>query len=178
MIALAIACRPKLLIADEPTTALDVTVQAQILTLLKSLQAEYGMTLLLISHDLSVIAEMADHVVVMYAGEVVERGDVVATLTAPQHPYTEALLSAQPEASRKGDPLVAIPGMVPNPDSMPDGCHFAPRCSHATEQCITVHPLLDRVFRGSSDAASRCLYHAELRLRGVTTQLGEAPVSV
>jgi peptide/nickel transport system ATP-binding protein len=114
----------------------------------------------------------------MYAGEVVERGDVVATLMAPQHPYTEALLAAQPEASRKGDPLVAIPGMVPNPDSMPAGCHFAPRCSHATEKCTAVHPLLDHVFRGSPDAASRCLYHAELRLRGVTTQLAEAPVNV
>jgi peptide/nickel transport system ATP-binding protein len=178
MIALAIACRPKLLIADEPTTALDVTVQAQILTLLKSLQDEYGMTLLLISHDLSVIAEMADDVVVMYAGEVVERGDVVATLTAPQHPYTEALLAAQPEASRKGDPLVAIPGMVPNPDSMPVGCHFSPRCSHATDLCATVHPQLDKVFRGSPEAASRCLYHAELELRGVTIHHPDAAISV
>ncbi|HUP73013.1 MAG TPA: ABC transporter ATP-binding protein [Acidimicrobiales bacterium] len=178
MIALAIACRPKLLIADEPTTALDVTVQAQILTLLESLQDEYGMTMLLISHDLSVIAEMADHVVVMYAGEVVERGDVVGTLTAPQHPYTEALLAAQPEASRKGDPLIAIPGMVPNPDSMPAGCHFAPRCGYATELCTAEHPPLDRVFSGSPNAASRCLYHTELRLHGVTTQRTDAEVKV
>ena len=124
MIALAISCEPSLLIADEPTTALDVTVQAQILTLLRSLQEEKGMSRLLISHDLGVIAEMADRMVVMYAGEVVERGDMVETLTRPTHPYTEALLRAQPSQNRKGDPLVTIPGMVPNADAMPSGCRF------------------------------------------------------
>ena len=164
MIALAISCDPSLLIADEPTTALDVTVQAQILSLLKSLQEDNGMSLLLISHDLGVIAEMADDMVVMYAGEIVERGSVVPTLTKPKHPYTEALLRAQPSQNRKGDPLVAIPGMVPNADAMPPGCRFAPRCRHVVDRCKSEHPELDPVL---SEPASRCLRTVELALAGV-----------
>ena len=174
MIALAISCEPSLLIADEPTTALDVTVQAQILSLLRSLQDEKGMSLLLISHDLGVIAEMADRMVVMYAGEIVERGDVVETLTQPKHPYTEALLRAQPSQNRKGDPLVAIPGMVPNADAMPAGCRFSPRCRHVIDRCSLEHPTLDQVL---SEPAARCLLAAELELAGVATpvQLDEGP---
>jgi oligopeptide/dipeptide ABC transporter ATP-binding protein len=174
MIALAISCEPSLLIADEPTTALDVTVQAQILSLLRSLQEEKGMSLLLISHDLGVIAEMADRMVVMYAGEIVERGDVVETLTKPKHPYTEALLRAQPSQNRKGDPLVAIPGMVPNADAMPSGCRFSPRCRHVIDRCALEHPTLDEVL---SEPAARCLRAAELDLAGVATpvQLNEEP---
>jgi peptide/nickel transport system ATP-binding protein len=159
MIATAIACQPKLLIADEPTTALDVTVQAQILALLRSLQDELDMSLLIISHDLSVIAEMADDVAVFYAGQVVERGDVVTTLTAPQHPYTEALLAAQPGATTKGQVLVSIPGIVPNADAMPAGCRFHPRCRYATDVCAAREPALE--------AGVRCLRHAELTLTGV-----------
>jgi peptide/nickel transport system ATP-binding protein len=159
MIATAIACEPKLLIADEPTTALDVTVQAQILALLRSLQGELDMSLLIISHDLSVIAEMADDVAVFYAGQVVERGDVVTTLTAPQHPYTEALLAAQPGTTTKGQVLVSIPGIVPNADAMPAGCRFHPRCRYATDACAATDPVLED--------GVRCLRRAELTLTGV-----------
>ena len=174
MIAMAISCQPKLLIADEPTTALDVTVQAQILSLLRSLQREHGMTLLLISHDLAVIAEMADRVAVLYAGQVAERGEVVSTLTAPQHPYTEALLRAKPEAS-PGEPLVAIPGIVPSPDDMPAGCHFEPRCRHATERCAVEAPALLELGSGS---AARCLLHGELDLRGIAPAPAGTPVTI
>jgi peptide/nickel transport system ATP-binding protein len=165
MIATAISCQPKLLIADEPTTALDVTVQAQILALLRSLQDELDMSLLIISHDLSVIAEMADDVAVFYAGQVVERGDVVTTLTAPQHPYTEALLAAQPETTTKGQVLVSIPGVVPNPDAMPSGCRFHPRCRYATDLCAATEPALI--------GGVRCVRHGELILAGV----GAAPIA-
>jgi peptide/nickel transport system ATP-binding protein len=169
MIATAIACEPKLLIADEPTTALDVTVQAQILALLRSLQDELDMSLLIISHDLSVIAEMADDVAVFYAGQVVEQGDVVTTLTAPQHPYTEALLAAQPETTTRGQVLVSIPGIVPNADAMPAGCRFHPRCRYATDACAAAEPVLE--------SGVRCLRHAELTLAGVGTR-AEVPAAV
>jgi peptide/nickel transport system ATP-binding protein len=159
MIAMAISCRPRLLIADEPTTALDVTVQAQILTLLRSLQEEYGMAMLLISHDLSVVAEMADDMVVMYAGQVVERGPVVDTFERPTHPYTEALLGAQPAASARGQALIAIPGTVPAAADLPSGCRFHPRCPHAVDACRTEAPTLVD--------GSRCLRRAELTLDGV-----------
>jgi peptide/nickel transport system ATP-binding protein len=159
MIAMAISCRPRLLIADEPTTALDVTVQAQILTLLRSLQDEYGMAMLLISHDLSVVAEMADDMVVMYAGQVVERGPVVDRFERPTHPYTEALLGAQPAASARGQALVTIPGTVPGAVDLPSGCRFHPRCPHAVDACRTEAPSLV--------GGSRCLRRGELTLEGV-----------
>jgi peptide/nickel transport system ATP-binding protein len=147
MIAMAISCRPRLLIADEPTTALDVTVQAQILTLLRSLQEEYGMAMLLISHDLSVVAEMADDMVVMYAGQVVERGPVVDTFERPTHPYTEALLGALPnleDAGGKDARLRAIPGRPPDLLDPPQACRFAPRCPYADlgDACSKVPPHL------------------------------------
>ncbi len=166
MIAMAISLGPKLLIADEPTTALDVTVQAQILSLLRSLQDETGMSLLIISHDLSVIAETADEVVVMYGGQIVERGEVVEVLTAPTHPYTEALLAAQPESTVKGMPLATIDGIVPNADAMPAGCRFNPRCAYALDVCReTAPPLVEVVSRTTTSV--RCVRHSALTLRGV-----------
>ena len=175
MIAIAISLGPKLLIADEPTTALDVTVQAQILGLLRSLQAETGMSLLIISHDLSVIAETADQVAVMYGGQIVERGDVVEVLTAPTHPYTEALLAAQPESTVKGMPLATIEGIVPNADAMPIGCRFNPRCAYALDICReTPPPLVD--VEGRPDTSVRCVRHTELTLRGVSTAQIDAAI--
>jgi oligopeptide/dipeptide ABC transporter ATP-binding protein len=130
MIAMALVCRPKLLIADEPTTALDVTIQAQILDLIRRLKKEFGMAVLFITHDLAVVAEIADKVTVMYAGQVVETGTVRDVLTRPQHPYTQALLRSLPEApgSKKSEKLHTIPGTVPDLASIPQGCRFHPRC--------------------------------------------------
>jgi peptide/nickel transport system permease protein len=141
MIAMAIANNPRLLIADEPTTALDVTVQAQILELLAELRRETGMALVFITHNLGVVAEMADHVVVMYAGQVVERGDTEAVFARPLHPYTRALLAAVPEGDEKP---AGIPGVVPPPHALPPGCRFAPRCPHAAAVCDAAVPALQR----------------------------------
>jgi peptide/nickel transport system ATP-binding protein/oligopeptide transport system ATP-binding protein len=136
MIAMALACEPKLLIADEPTTALDVTIQAQILELLRQLRDRLAMTVILITHDLGVVAEMCDDVAVMYAGEVVERGSVEAVFRSPQHPYTEALLKSIPLLGMtKAEPLNVIPGMVPSALRWPVGCRFAARCSYASDHC-------------------------------------------
>lgn len=135
-IARAIACNPKFLIADEPTTALDVTVQGQILQLLKDLQAEFGMAMLFITHDLGVVAELCDRAAVMYAGEIVEKGKVEDLFASPQHPYTKALLSTSPHNGRGVDgKLPVIRGMVPPPNRWPSGCRFHPRCDFATEEC-------------------------------------------
>jgi oligopeptide/dipeptide ABC transporter ATP-binding protein len=135
MIAMALACRPRLLIADEPTTALDVTIQAQILELLRELQTEYGMALVLITHDLGVVAEMADDVAVMYAGTVVERAPVGALFDAPSHPYTAGLLASVPRIDRTAGELVPIEGAVPPPSRLPPGCAFEPRCRRARARC-------------------------------------------
>jgi peptide/nickel transport system ATP-binding protein len=135
MIAMALACRPKLLIADEPTTALDVTVQAQILDLLRELQAETGMAIILITHDLGVVAEMADEVAVMYAGRIVERASARALFEDPQHPYTLGLLGSIPRLDEERDQLLAIEGMVPPPFALPAGCRFHPRCPFADPAC-------------------------------------------
>ena len=143
MIAMALSCNPKLLIADEPTTALDVTVQAQILELMKELRERLGMAILLITHDLGVIAEMVDEVVVMYAGRVVERGPVADVFASPQHPYTESLLDSIPLLGmRYSTPLKAIRGVVPSPLEWPAGCRFAPRCDYAFDRCIGEDPPL------------------------------------
>ncbi|MDQ0317297.1 ABC transporter ATP-binding protein [Amorphus orientalis] len=139
MIAMAIACQPKLLIADEPTTALDVTIQAQILDLLVDLQKDTGMALVLITHDMGVVAETAQRVVVQYAGRQVERQEVIGLFDAPHHPYTAALLDALPDRA-DGDRLPAIPGVVPGQGDRPDGCLFNPRCKFADERCRTVVP--------------------------------------
>jgi dipeptide transport system ATP-binding protein len=142
MIAMAIACNPRLLIADEPTTALDVTIQAQILDLLRSLQKERGMALVLITHNMGVVSEMAQRVAVMYAGQIMEEQGAHALFNIPQHPYTEALLAALPERSDGSARLATIPGMVPGLYDRPAGCLFAPRCSYATQHCRVERPPL------------------------------------
>ncbi len=143
MIAMALACEPKLLIADEPTTALDVTIQAQILELIKSIQERTSTAVLLITHDLGVVAEMADDVVVMYAGRVVEHGTVDEVLLQPRHPYTEGLLASMPSRGMRGQRLNVIKGSVPNPFNMPTGCNFAPRCPYKFDACTTLDPRSD-----------------------------------
>jgi len=144
MIAMALSCNPKLLIADEPTTALDATVQAQILELMSELRERLGMSILLITHDLGVIAEMVDEVAVMYAGRIVERGPVADVFASPQHPYTEALLQSIPLLGmRYTTPLKAIRGTVPSPLDWPSGCRFAPRCDYAFDRCSSDPPLFD-----------------------------------
>jgi dipeptide transport system ATP-binding protein len=135
MIAMAIACNPRLLIADEPTTALDVTIQAQILDLLRGLQQERGMALVLVTHNMGVVAEMAQRVAVMYAGQVMEERSANALFASPQHPYTAALLAAMPERHGGGSRLATIPGVVPGLSDRPRGCLFAPRCADATVAC-------------------------------------------
>ena len=144
MIAMALSCEPKLIIADEPTTALDVTIQAQVLELLRELRDTLGMAVLLITHDLGVVAEMADDVAVMYAGRIVERGNVQDTFARPQHPYTQALLRSIPVLGMRQDQrLTVIPGMVPSPASWPSGCRFEARCDQAFERCGEYPPLFD-----------------------------------
>jgi peptide/nickel transport system ATP-binding protein/oligopeptide transport system ATP-binding protein len=143
MIAMALACNPKLLIADEPSTALDVTIQAQILDLMRDLQKEFGMSIMMITHDLGVVAELADHVAVMYASKVVEYATVKDLFASPMHPYTQGLFRSRPSlATKKGDRLNVIAGSVPNPLNFPTGCKFHPRCPLAVEKCKTVEPAL------------------------------------
>jgi oligopeptide/dipeptide ABC transporter ATP-binding protein len=142
MIAMALACTPKLLIADEPTTALDVTIQAQILELIGELQQRLGMAVLLITHDLGVVAERADEVAVMYAGRIVESAKPEAIFSHPMHPYTVGLLNSMPGGGTPKKRLPAIPGMVPNPLDWPTGCHFRDRCAHAEPRCAQAHPRL------------------------------------
>ncbi|TMH15766.1 MAG: ATP-binding cassette domain-containing protein [Betaproteobacteria bacterium] len=164
MIAMAIACNPKLLIADEPTTALDVTVQAQVLELLLRLQRERGMALLLITHDLAVVAETAQRVFVMYAGQVVETGAVPQIFEAPVHPYTQALLAALPEHNRDRARLKAIPGVVPGQHDRPVGCLLHPRCDYAVARCRMERPPL----AGPSGRQARC--HFPLDAEGRPTR--------
>lgn len=148
MIAIALACRPEVLIADEPTTALDVTVQAQITDLLCRLQHELGMAILLITHDLGVVAERCERVLVMYAGRKVEEAPVTALFDQPLHPYTRALMASMPSLTRQGGRCVEIPGMVPSPRELGRGCAFAPRCGFATERCRREAPALEEVQPG------------------------------
>lgn len=140
MIAMALVCRPKILIADEPTTALDVTIQAQILDLMNELKEDIGTSILFITHDLGVVAEVCDEVVVMYCGRVVEKADVQKLFAKPSHPYTIGLLNSIPKLGESVEELEAIPGNVPNPKYMPKGCKFAPRCSRAFEKCQQEEP--------------------------------------
>lgn len=159
MIAIALSCNPKLLIADEPTTALDVTIQAQILELMRGLSREYGTAIMLITHDLGVVAEMADQVVVMYTGQVIERNDVFSLFKDPKHPYTQGLLSSTPRINDLKDELETIEGVVPNPFEIPQGCRFYPRCRRAQEICKLEQPVLKKV---SDDQYVRCwLYQYE-----------------
>ena len=139
-IAMALACAPDLLIADEPTTALDVTIQAQILDLIDTLRRDTGAAVLFISHDLSVVSQIADEVAVIYAGQIVEKGPTHKVFAAPEHPYTIGLLGSMPDLASPDAALVAIPGTVPPPDAMPGGCRFAPRCPFATPDCEAARP--------------------------------------
>jgi len=145
MIAMALACNPRLLIADEPTTALDVTIQAQILELMRLLRAELGTAIILITHDLGVIAELADEVLVMYAGKVVERCAAVRLFSEPQHPYTVGLLGSIPRLHLQQERLSAIEGIVPDAAAFPQGCRFHPRCPFAVDQCRMEIPVLKEV---------------------------------
>ncbi len=159
MIAMAIALDPEVLIADEPTTALDVTVQAQIMDLLKDLQRERDMGLILITHDLGVVADVADRIAVMYAGRIVEDADVHDIYAAPAHPYTEALLQSIPRVDQKGQELRAIKGLPPNLMRIPPGCPYNPRCHRAREVCREQHPPLYDVAPGRG---SRCHFYEEV----------------
>jgi len=145
MIAMALSCNPTILFADEPTTALDVTIQAQILELMLELQKEYGMSIIMITHDLGVIAEMADRVVVMYAGKVVEYADIRTLFKDPKHPYTWGLMNAIPRLDEDKEVLYNIPGVVPDPLDFPKGCRFHTRCALATEKCRTEEPPLEEI---------------------------------
>ncbi len=154
MIAMALSCLPKLLIADEPTTALDVTIQAQILDLMRNLRSDTGTAILLITHDMGVIAEICDSVAVMYAGQIVEYSDVITLFDKPLHPYTEGLLAAIPVLGEVREQLAMIPGSVPNLIDLPPGCKFAARCPYAQELCVEVEPQLVEVEPGHR---ARCL---------------------
>jgi oligopeptide/dipeptide ABC transporter ATP-binding protein len=142
MIAMALACRPRLLLADEPTTALDVMIQAQILELLEKIQRELDLSIVLVTHDLGVVAEVCDTVVVMYGGRVAEYGPIDVVYNAPQHPYTQRLLEAFPDLNRPTDQLISIPGYPPRLNELPAGCRFEPRCHKKIEQCAVVVPKL------------------------------------
>jgi oligopeptide/dipeptide ABC transporter ATP-binding protein len=162
MIAMALACRPRLLVADEPTTALDVTIQAQILELLADLQKRLGMAILLITHNLGLVAGMAHRTHVMYAGQIVESGDTERVLRSPRHPYTKGLLQAVPRLQAVQGRLKGIDGVVPNPFRMPDGCRFHPRCPMARDICRQSSPA---IVAAGEDQASRCHFWQEVSAR-------------
>jgi oligopeptide/dipeptide ABC transporter ATP-binding protein len=170
MIAIAMACDPRLLIADEPTTALDVTIQAQILDLVAELRDAQGAAVMLITHDMGVIARMAERVIVMYAGEVVEAAPICALFAQPAHPYTQLLMAAIPTVRRRTATLPAIPGTMPSPEHPPPGCRFHPRCPMAIERCRIEPPLLRPLASGH---ASRC-HRAEEMLHGAALPIPAA----
>lgn len=161
MIAMALSCEPSLLIADEPTTALDVTIQAQVLELLRELKDKLGMAMIFITHDLGVVAEVADSVAVMYAGQIVESAPVNEIFFRPKMPYTAALLKSMPRLGGSGGRLTAIPGQVPSLSRLPSGCRFITRCEHAREVCAQSKPMLEAV---APDHTVRCIRKAELNL--------------
>ncbi|MBQ9851437.1 MAG: ABC transporter ATP-binding protein [Ruminiclostridium sp.] len=158
MIAMALACRPQILIADEPTTALDVTIQAQILDLIRKLNEEMGASVLFITHDLGVVNELCDTVIVMYAGRIVERASTKELFAEPLHPYSVGLLNAIPRITKDRAPLKTIEGMVPNPTERLEGCSFWPRCPHATEQCKQAEPPVCQI---GEDRMVRCWLYAK-----------------
>ncbi|GIO70400.1 ABC transporter ATP-binding protein [Paenibacillus sp. FSL M7-1455] len=160
MIAIAISGNPKLLIADEPTTALDVTIQAQILDILRQFKEQNNMSIMLITHDLGVVAEMADYVIVMYAGKIVEEGEVVQLFQSPKHPYTQGLLKSKPIINQRTDELYSIPGQVPNPLELTESCYFHDRCQHCMDICRTKQPVLKEV--GEQQKAACWLYEEAL----------------
>jgi len=161
MISMGLSCNPRLLIADEPTTALDVTIQAQILEEMKQIKEEMGASVLLITHDLGVIGEMADRIAVMYAGNIVEYTDADTLFTTPKHPYTQGLLNCFPEASERRTELVPIEGIVPNLINPPSGCRFHPRCKLAMTVCSTREPQLKEIVPGHQ--VSCLLYEEDMR---------------
>jgi len=173
MIAMAMACNPKLLICDEPTTALDVTVQAQILDLMRKLKNEHQMAVMMITHDLGVIAEVCDRVMVMYAGKVVEEADVVSLFEQPQHPYTQGLMKSIPRLEEESDYLGSIPGTVPLPEQMPVGCRFADRCEHVMAHCRNVTPPRQQV--GNNHYVS-CWLYTNYNAAGSATDSTSAPM--
>ncbi|MEC3586183.1 ABC transporter ATP-binding protein [Bacillus licheniformis] len=158
MIAMALICEPKLLIADEPTTALDVTIQAQILSLLKKMNAEFNTAILLITHDLGVVHNTCERVMIMYAGRIVEEGGVTAVFDSPKHPYTQGLFASIPAFTGKSERLSSIEGQVPKPGSIKKGCMFAPRCPHKRERCVEEEPGLNRL---ADDHAVSCFLYEE-----------------
>ena len=167
MIAIALSCNPTLLIADEPTTALDVTTQANILDLMLGLQKQYHMALLFITHDLGVVAEIADDVAVMYLGRIVERSDVDTVFNAPKHPYTQALLRSIPKVAMEREELDPIKGMVPNPYNRPGGCPFHPRCTKAFAACRTVVPSITQL---GENHTVECLLYENISDQKATEQ--------
>src|SRR5690606_5508507 len=169
MIAMALANDPRLIIADEPTTALDVTIQAQILDLIRTLQQETGTALIMITHDLGVVAEIADRVAVMYAGRIAEAGPVEAIFDDPQHPYTIGLMSSVPSLGARRGRLAAIPGMVPTVDALPPGCRFAPRCPFSTADCDAAVPALRPLGAGAGHAAACIHAPLERAFSGITS---------
>ena len=175
MIAMALSTNPELLIADEPTTALDVTIQAQILELMKSLREQNRMAIMLITHDLGVVAEMADEVVVMYAGKVVERADVDTIFAAPHHPYTKGLLASIPRLGEKRDRLEVIQGVVPNPLNLPTGCLFKRRCPYAMPICDVPPPLRDVTLAGTPIGTTRHVSRCWLQPDGSDPEVGVDP---
>lgn len=164
MIAIAMSCNPEILIADEPTTALDVTIQAQILELMKKLQQQLNMSIVLITHDLGVVAEMCDRVIVMYAGEIIEEAKIVDLFDQPKHPYTKGLLASLPDINEQKEYLSSIPGMVPAPGSMPSGCRFAPRCAMVHERCTQSPPLIETI----NKTKVRCWLYEEAKVEVMT----------
>ena len=171
MIAIALAAGPGVLIADEPTTALDVTVQQQILDLLAKLRRELRLSLLFITHDLGVVAQVADRVAVMYAGRIVEEGPAAEVLRHPRHPYTEGLLRAAPRLAREKS--VPIPGTVPALDALPPGCAFAPRCSHRVPECDAAMPELIHAAGASENHRARCILVARVASREIHDDYGQ-----
>lgn len=163
MITIAMACNPKLLIADEPTTALDVTIQAQILSLMKNLIKEYNTSILMITHDLGVVAEMCQRVIIMYAGKIVETADVETLFEDPQHPYTKGLIASLPASSKNKKRLSSIPGNVPTIKKRSKGCRFAPRCSFAMDICLNKDPDMFDIGKGHTSA---CWLHSKERVEG------------
>ncbi|WP_179032274.1 ABC transporter ATP-binding protein [Paenibacillus kribbensis] len=163
MIAIAVSCGPKLLIADEPTTALDVTIQAQILDMLREFKAQSHMSLMLITHDLGVVAEMADYVIVMYAGKIVEEGEVVQLFNHPKHPYTQGLLKSKPVLNQRQKELYSIPGQVPNPLELTSSCYFHDRCGHCMDICRVKEPILKEV---SAQQKAACWLYEEAVVHG------------
>lgn len=161
IIAMALACQPELLLADEPTTALDVTIQAQVLAMIRQLRDEMNTALVLITHDLGVVAEIADDVAVVYAGEIIEYGSKYSIYREPKHPYTTALFQAIPNLEKDVHRLKNIQGLPPDPAELPDGCYFSPRCPYATEECRRVHPELKQV---EGEHTCRCIRWKNLLL--------------